>query len=133
MPTISNLSRDGFWFLASPYSDPSPEVRQNRCVSACIAAGELARRGFSIYSPIASWHVIANTFELPKDADWWWDVNLPFMRGSKGLLVLTLPGWSFSQGVQREIQWYMQNGRWQEKPIFFLDPDTLELTIDLSI
>lgn len=40
-----------FTYLASPYSDPDPEVRAQRYRSACKAAAYLLLRGHTVYSP----------------------------------------------------------------------------------
>lgn len=123
MPSISELSRDGFWYLASPYSDPSPDVRVYRAACVVIAAGDLAKKELPVYSPIASWHIASGVRDLPTDADWWRKINLPFMQKAKGLIVLTLDGWKDSKGVRMEMEYF---AAYEDEP-HFLDPILMEL------
>ena len=39
-------------YLASPYSDPDPAVRQSRFEAACKATAEMLRAGLIVFSPV---------------------------------------------------------------------------------
>ena len=91
-------------YLAAPYSDPSPEVRSARVELASRAAAYLMEQGFVVFSPITHGHYVAD--HLPDacrlDHEFWMKQCLPFLDRSHGLIVLPLPGWESSRGVQAE-------------------------------
>ena len=90
-------------YFAVPYSDPDPTVRRERFHIANLAAAALIRRGIFVYSPISHTHPIAVDGAL--DIGWtcWRNLDLEMLRRCSRLLVLELPGWDTSVGVQAEI------------------------------
>ena len=88
-------------YLASPYSDPDPGVREQRFQDVCEAAAYLIRQGHFIFSPIAHSHPIA-LCGLPGDWVFWAAHNREWLARCDELWVLRLPGWSTSQGVGNE-------------------------------
>ena len=54
-------------YLASPYSDPDPIVREKRFAAACLAAASLIGSGEAVFSPIVHGHPLVH-YGLP--ADW---------------------------------------------------------------
>lgn len=90
-------------YLASPYSDPAPEVRRGRYLEACEFAATAARRGYCVISPIAHWHPVAELHALPTDALWWEKSNMQLLRHCAEVWVLCLPGWQNSVGVKHEL------------------------------
>ena len=91
-------------YVASPYSDPSPVVREHRyeCVSHFVGLG--LKVGHIMYSPIVHCHEIALKQSLPTDAEFWGKYNFGMLRLASELLVLCLPGWEVSKGVAKEIK-----------------------------
>ena len=91
-------------YLAAPYSDPSPGVRQVRVQWASTAAAYLMKHGFTVFSPITHGHTIAD--HLPEqtrlDHDFWMKQCLPFLDRSHALIILPLSGWERSRGVRTE-------------------------------
>lgn len=99
-------------YIASPYSDPDPNVRQQRYDAVCAATKAIAEQGiYAVYSPIAHWHPIALTFNLPKDAKFWKDQNYGVMNVADTIIVLKLHGWISSIGVDMEIQFARDNNK----------------------
>jgi hypothetical protein len=98
-------------YLASPYSDPSPVVREHRYQSACRAAAHLMQQGHIVYSPIAHMHPIATLCDLPTGWDYWRRIDEAFLAVCAKLCVLMLHGWEESAGVQAEIQIMSQAGK----------------------
>ncbi|MFA4945164.1 MAG: DUF1937 family protein [Lentisphaeria bacterium] len=90
-------------YLASPYSDPDPAVREARFHAACHAASILMARGILVYSPIAHTHPIAQSGELPKGWEFWERYDRRMLAACDSLTVLCIPGWRESVGVQAEI------------------------------
>lgn len=104
-----------FFYLASPYSHKDRRIRHRRALYAKEYSGLLLEMGVKNFSPIAYCDPIADVFDLPRDADWWWNFNLGFMRSTCGLIVARIEGWQESKGVEMELNWYKDEGA----PIFF--------------
>jgi hypothetical protein len=97
------------YYLAVPYSDPDPKIREYRFQQVTIVAGELIKKGFIVYSPITHNHIIAEECNLKLGFDFWKKSDLTFLKMSKTLVVLELSGWKESGGVQAEIAFAMTN------------------------
>lgn len=93
-----------YHYLASPYSDPNPELQAYRYSEACRASAWLMKRGFLVFSTIAHNHPIAMRFGLRSDAAFWWEYNQTMIRYSGGVIVLQIGGWRDSIGVEKEIK-----------------------------
>lgn len=89
-------------YLASPYSDPDPVVRWSRYEAVCRHAAHMLRDGHLVYSPVVHGHALAQR-GLPGDWAYWERHNREMLRRCDALLVLTLPGWETSRGVQAEV------------------------------
>lgn len=104
-------------YLACPYNDDSVFVRVERFEAVNRAAAELLKQGRFIFSPISHTHPIA-CYGLPKGFDFWEPYDRQFLDICKGLIVLCLPGWKESSGVQWEIEYMKKLGR----PVEYLEP-----------
>ena len=105
-------------YLASPYSHPSLEVREQRFRDACRAAAKLMRSGHVVFSPIAHGHSIA-AFGLPTDWRFWEPLDREQVIRCDEVVVLTLDGWEASEGVQAEIRIAAE----LDKPVRYLHHD----------
>ncbi len=90
-------------YLASPYSDPDPEIREERFREAAAAAGLMMQAGLHPFSPISHTHPIALECDLPKGWDFWEQFDRTYLTRCSALWVLTIEGWRESKGVQAEI------------------------------
>jgi hypothetical protein len=124
-PVVPSTMKPQISYLASPYSDPDPDVRHFFFLSAAYTAGRLIKRGLIVYSPIAHGHPIAAQFGLPTDWAFWRRQQLPFLRASKEVIVLTLRGWNKSIGVKSEIRL----ARSQGIPVRYCNPLDLEFSL----
>jgi hypothetical protein len=97
-------------YLAGPYNDPDPDVRELRFRQLNHTAGWLLSQGMVVYSPISMTHPIAVQHELPKDWSFWEHQDLPFLRVARKVIVLMLPGWTESRGVKAETAFAVQRG-----------------------
>lgn len=97
-------------YLASPYSDPDPHVREARFRKVCAVASKLMRDGKHIFCPIAHTHPIA-LYGLPKDWDFWEAYDREYLEFCTEMIVVTLPGWKESTGVQAEIKIMQELGK----------------------
>lgn len=105
-----------FWYLGQPYTahSQSCEVAYRQ---GCEAAGWLIDRGVPIFSPIAHSHPIAMIGKVKHDCyDTWLSLDERLMEGAHGLLVLELPGYETSKGLNWERAWFKERHR----PIVFL-------------
>jgi hypothetical protein len=91
-------------YLAVPYSDPDPAVREWRFEKVNAAAAVLMRAGLHIFSPISHTHPIAKAGELPLGWDFWEGYDRAILQTCAALLVFMLPGWSNSSGVYGEAK-----------------------------
>jgi hypothetical protein len=92
-----------FLYLASPYSHKDPQVVNTRFLLAERVTAELLKTERFVYSPIVHCHEIARKFNLPTDAAFWMNYNKAMLAEASDLLILCLPGWQESVGVNMEI------------------------------
>jgi hypothetical protein len=91
-------------YLASPYTHDDPEIERERFVKACETAGKLIQAGHIVYCPIAHSHPIKEaTADLPGTWEFWKPIDDFFIGKMEALVILILPGWAQSKGVQGEI------------------------------
>jgi hypothetical protein len=107
-------------YVASPYSHHDAAVRQVRFESACRVTAELIRQGKASYSPIAYSHPLCR-YGLPLDWEFWQKHDLQFLEMCSEVIVLKLPDWERSVGIQAEIA----AARAMGKPVTFLEPTGL--------
>jgi hypothetical protein len=91
-----------FIYLASPYSHPDAEVRAARYLEAQNALVWLLGQRHWAYSPIIHCHPLAIGHGLPTDAAFWEDYNFAMLAAAKELMILVIPGWAESVGVNAE-------------------------------
>ncbi|MCK9604059.1 MAG: DUF1937 family protein [Candidatus Omnitrophica bacterium] len=87
-------------YLASPFSDPTPQVREERFHLAAAAMGRLIAAGFFIISPVVATYPLAGgrwEFEV------WSRWCLSLVDRSDLLWILPLNGWRESVGIRAEV------------------------------
>jgi len=94
----------GYIYLAGPYTHDSILVRQKRFEALTKKTAELMREGFVVFSPITHGHAIAERHEMPIDFKFWKDHNMEMLRHATKMIVLRIPGYYESIGVNREIE-----------------------------
>jgi hypothetical protein len=105
-------------YLCSPYTSHLPEVREHRFRQACQAAGWLLSKGLVAFSPIAHSHPIHDLCDLPHDWSFWERTDHRFVDASHALMVLMIPGWISSIGVNAELAYAGQ----RDKPVWWMQP-----------
>lgn len=108
-----------YTYLASPYSHPDPEVREQRFQAVCRAAARLMREGEQVFSPIAHTHPIAMAGCLPGDWEFWREYDEEMLSHAGKFTILTLRWWSLSKGVHDETVIARRLGL----PIEYMAPD----------
>ena len=109
-------------YVGSPYSDPDHLVRADRAFNVARFSAEYIKRGYIVYSPIASWHHILLQFQLPTDFKFWQQLNFQMLRFASEMWVLRLDGWTASVGLAGE----MDMARDLYIPIVHFDGHTFE-------
>ena len=89
-------------YVASPYSDPDPDVQLKRYFDTMHVVAQLMYQKLPVFSPIVHCHELALRYELPGDAAYWQDYNTAFLRKSIAMYVVCLPGWEVSKGIAQE-------------------------------
>tara|TARA_Y100000593_G_scaffold6893_1_gene13023 strand:- start:405 stop:908 length:504 start_codon:yes stop_codon:yes gene_type:complete len=108
-----------FWYVASPYS-LYIYGKEAAAREVGMAALELTKRGFTVFSPIAHSHAMCLTAPKLKDDGFFWEIqDRPFLEAAMGLIVVKMRGWSESIGVDHEIK----RSREMKKPIMYLEWD----------
>ena len=107
-------------YLASPYSHPDPEVREQRFRDACEATALLIHEGNIVFAPIVHSHSLVG-YGLPAGWDFWEQFASEHIRRCDEVVILTLDGWRDSEGVQAEIRIAGELGL----PVRYLAPDAI--------
>lgn len=105
-------------YLAGPYAHEDVKIMEERFNKLTRYAGELMKLGVLVYSPITHNHPIATRIELPRTWDYWRDFDLAVLSRCSQLIVLKLPGWNKSVGVNAEMEYCRANNI----PIVFATP-----------
>ena len=113
-------------YVASPYSDPDPAVRQQRYEAACAVTASMLRAGETVFSPIVHCHPLV-AYGLPTDWAFWQRVDGDHVLFCDEVVVLMFDGWDRSVGVRDEIRLARELG----KPVRFVIP--MEPTTHASI
>lgn len=90
-------------YLASPYSDPDPQVMEERYQRTFRYTTIQLLNHVPIFSPIVYGYPFHATGALSGDADTWKFLNVAMVNAAHQVHVLTLPGWNTSKGVSIEI------------------------------
>lgn len=91
-------------YLASPYSDPDPEVRAQRYLTVREETARLMREGVHVFAPIVYGHPLVEA-GAPDDREFWMAFDEAMIAKCHELWVLEVPGWEQSVGVVQEIRW----------------------------
>ncbi len=92
-------------YLAAPYTHRCKMTQQMRFHAINIVAAYLMKElGLFIFSPISHSHPIAEDGEIPTTWEFWRPYDEEILRCCGRMIVLTLPGWEESKGVQAEIE-----------------------------
>ncbi len=110
--------KQGFWYLATPYSKYPAGIEQ-AFIDACRETAMLLRAGVPIFSPIAHTHPIAVHGNInPRDHKIWLPADRPLMDAACGLIVCQMETWDQSYGIGVEIETFTAAG----KPVVYMTP-----------
>lgn len=112
-------------YLATPYTKYMGGDIERAFIDAAKLAAELLASGLRVYSPIAHTHPLAIHGNLdPLDHSIWLPFDEAMMDAADCLIVAHMDGWEVSYGIAHEVEFFRKAG----KPIFDLDPVTMEMT-----
>lgn len=89
-------------YLASPYSHPRREVREQRAATAARVAASLMWRGMMVFSPVAHSHAVALAGALPAEFAFWREWCLEMLARCDEMLIIPMPGYEESAGIAAE-------------------------------
>ncbi len=92
------------FYLATPYSHIDSAVRVARFKAVNRLAAKLMCKGLNIYSAISHTHPIAVSGRLPKEWEYWKNLDTIMLSKCIGIIIYTQPGWQSSKGVIAEIE-----------------------------
>lgn len=99
-----------FVYIASPYTDPDPDVRHKRYIEACNFTRWVALTvKLTPYSPIVHWHDIAVKHDLPKEHEFWNQLDKDMLKEATTMYVLAIAGWDTSKGIASEVAFAAKN------------------------
>ena len=108
-----------YGYIGQPYSHEDEAVRHNRYEFALAFVAAKTRAGEIVYSPIVHFHNAAMEHNLPEGGAIWRPVNRAMLLAANRLIVLALPGWSCSPGLEFEMKLAREN----RIPIKYVIPD----------
>lgn len=99
-------------YLACPYTHSDPTIQRDRVELASMVAAKLMSDGAIVYSPITHGHAIAQHLApaVSRRHDFWMEQCLPFLAMAKELIILPMPGWRLSKGVNQELVEFRKTG-----------------------
>jgi nucleoside 2-deoxyribosyltransferase len=107
-------------YLASPYSHPDPQQREQRYRHALHATAILMKTGEIVISPIVHSHHLHTEYGFGGDWETWAALDLALIDACSEVMVLQIAGWRMSKGVAAEIRYAKSIGR----PVRYYDPET---------
>ncbi len=93
-------------YLATPYTDKDPTVRQERYEMARNMTAKLMNLGYCVFSPIVHGHSLGSHFGVDRtyDHDFWMRQDLPLLMSSHVVFVFPPDAASYSRGVAKEVE-----------------------------
>lgn len=95
-------------YIASPYSHPDSTVRAARVEAVARIVHLYFRMGVAAFSPVMYSARLADDYGLPTDFEYWRDIDLDFLVEADDFVILKLPGWDRSVGIQEEFRVWSQ-------------------------
>lgn len=111
-------------YLAAPYSAPDQKTVEWRMEQVGKAQAALLRRGWLIVTPLSNHHILKYSPDIKTDWDYWKTYSTVMLSKCDNLIILDIPGWRESTGVQGEIA----IARYRGIPMYFYNVETDTIT-----
>lgn len=95
-------------YLAAPYSHPDKKIVQARMEDIYKVMYIYMKRGEHILTPLAM-HEVVVRHNLPDDFIYWGKYCLDILKRCDKMVILKLPGWEYSLGIQKEMEFCKEN------------------------
>ena len=113
----------GPWYLMTPYTK-YPAGTEAAWRDACVLTAKLMRAGVNVFSPIAHSHPVAQAGRLDAlSHEFWLMQDMAHIEVAPGGIVACMPSWGESKGITWEMERFADLG----KPIYLLEPTTMEI------
>lgn len=106
-------------YLAAPYNDRNPQVVNDRMHLVETVLALLSRDGKHAFSPLLMHYVLDKGVDLPSGFEFWDSLCFDFLKRCDEMIILTLPGWDTSRGVQAEINFCVEH----DIPFTYMHPE----------
>lgn len=105
-------------YLSTPYSSPDAQIRADRVARVRREMAQLMAIGHIVICPVAMNHEAIELLAARggPSGDYWRQLESALITVCRELVVLAVPGWRESRGVQREIALFEK----QSKPVRFV-------------
>jgi nucleoside 2-deoxyribosyltransferase len=92
-------------YLACPYADPDPAIRNSRYDCANRMAANMMKAGLNVFSPLSHSVPISQFLELEQheELDFWMEQDLAILKKCDLLFVICIRGCDKSKGVAIEL------------------------------
>jgi len=114
-------------YIACPYSHQNPEIRNVRFEIANAVSALFIEHGYSVFSPISMSHPIARHMGNHNDSEFWVNIDLDWLKECHTIVVVKAPGWDFSSGINRELNYARDLGI----EIRYIDPGNMEVSDEI--
>ena len=108
---MSLFKNDLLIYLASPYSHPEEEVRDQRYHDVKEVNALMLKSGFMCFCPIVSSYHIAKENQFCTSFDFWGPLDLRILRSCDVFCALTIDGWKESKGMKAEFEYAKALGK----------------------
>lgn len=106
-------------YLASPYSNPDNEIREDNYIVVSNIAANMIANGDVVFSPISYGHNLLEFKDMPTDWEFWFNFCVTFLLKCDKLVVCKMRNWENSVGVKEEIEIAINNGI----PVEYIETD----------
>lgn len=100
-------------YLAVPYTNREPSIRNARFDHATKATAKLMADGAIVFCPVVMYHPVDKIL-AGKDntcgTEYWLKVTDHFVEKCDELVILTCPGWDKSPGIAHEVERFAERG-----------------------
>lgn len=96
--------KSGITYLAAPYSSPDPQVVAQRMDLVNAAQANLVRAGHCVVTPLSCHHIAAYLEGYDLTWDQWKKYAQTLLERSTNFVIVDIPGWQDSVGVQAELR-----------------------------
>ena len=98
-------TKNGFIYLAQPYSSPDEATILYRVEQAFKATAKLMDEGNLVFSPIVHTHELGKYInpDLAIKHEFWMEQDIAILRHAAELRILMLEGWQHSKGLAQEV------------------------------